>query len=127
MSDFVVDASAILAILQDEAFTHFDGRRIPGAWISTINLSEILAKLYAKGFGEEDAMRALGVFSLRAADFTERHAGAAARLVTSTRRAGLSFGDRACLATAQLLGLPAVTADRAWATVDAGVAVILVR
>ncbi|MEN3177177.1 MAG: hypothetical protein ABF812_16325 [Gluconobacter cerinus] len=47
----------------------------------------------------------------------------------ATKRVGLSHGDRACLALAKKMGLPAVTADRAWAEIaDAiGVEVVLIR
>lgn len=45
----------------------------------------------------------------------------------STRAAGLSLADRACLALAGRLGVPAVTADRAWADLDVGVEIVCVR
>ena len=45
----------------------------------------------------------------------------------STRKAGLSLADRACLALALDLGATAVTADRAWAKVDVGVEVKVIR
>jgi len=41
--------------------------------------------------------------------------------------AGLSLGDRACLALADAMGCPAVTADRAWSSIDIGVSVVLIR
>jgi PIN domain nuclease of toxin-antitoxin system len=44
-----------------------------------------------------------------------------------TRSFGLSLGDRACLALAQRLRLPVVTADRAWANLALGVTIQLVR
>ncbi len=44
-----------------------------------------------------------------------------------TWRAGLSFGDRACLALARILDLPALTTDRAWQDVDVGVTVQVIR
>lgn len=47
-------------------------------------------------------------------------------LVPATRAAGLSLGDRACLALARRLGVPALTAERRWAEV-AGVAGVEVR
>ena len=50
-----------------------------------------------------------------------------ARLRVLTRSAGLSLGDRACLALAQRLGLEAVTAERAWAGLELGVTVRVIR
>jgi ribonuclease VapC len=40
---------------------------------------------------------------------------------------GCSLGDRACLALALQLNLPALTADKAWSKVNAGVVVQLIR
>jgi len=44
-----------------------------------------------------------------------------------TRAAGLSLADRACLALAARLGVPAVTADRAWQSLDLGVEIVCIR
>jgi PIN domain nuclease of toxin-antitoxin system len=38
-------------------------------------------------------------------------------LLPATRRAGLSFGDRASLALATRLGVQALTADRSWQSI----------
>jgi PIN domain nuclease of toxin-antitoxin system len=51
----------------------------------------------------------------------------AARLRATTRKLGLSLADRCCLALAARLERPVLTADRAWAEVDAGVEVRLIR
>jgi PIN domain nuclease of toxin-antitoxin system len=50
-------------------------------------------------------------------------------LLPATRAAGLSLGDRACLALARRLGVRALTAERRWADVArvAGVEVRLIR
>ena len=58
--------------------------------------------------------------------FTSRQAEVAAGLLP-LRKAGLSLGDRACLALALDLGGQAVTADRAWGGIDLGLAVTLIR
>lgn len=83
-----------------------------GGAIGTVNLSEVLAKLV------EAELRAIVEDAL-----------VAASLRPLTRRVGLSLGDRACLALAIRLGLPAATADRAWVDLAApvGVEVRLVR
>jgi len=45
----------------------------------------------------------------------------------ATRRAGLSFSDRACLALAEHDRLPALTADRAWRHLGTGATVEVIR
>ena len=45
---------------------------------------------------------------------------ASALLAFLQLRAGLSLGDRACLALAGLLGTPALTTDRLWAKLALG-------
>lgn len=64
---------------------------------------------------------------LRFEPLSEQDAMRAARLRASTRKLGLSLADRCCLALASRLERPVLTADRAWADVDAGVDVRLIR
>ena len=123
----VADSSAVLALLKQEPFRGFDSRRLFGATISAVNLSEVLEKLCSGGLEEEEADEAVGELSLSVIDFDEPQARVAAHLRWQTRRAGLSLGDRACLALALRLGSPVATADRAWARLDLGVEVILIR
>lgn len=52
---------------------------------------------------------------------------AVAALYARTWRARLSLGDRACLALARDLRVPATTADQAWADLDLDVAVRIIR
>jgi PIN domain nuclease of toxin-antitoxin system len=75
----------------------------------------------------EEAEDALGGLGLDVRAFDERAAWEAGALRAGTRKAGLSLGDRACLALARDLGVPALTADAAWAKVPSGVEVRLVR
>ena len=51
----------------------------------------------------------------------------AAALLLPTVAWDLSLGDRACLALARVRDLPAVTADRAWAKLDLGIRIEVVR
>jgi len=43
------------------------------------------------------------------------------------RHVGLSFADRTCLATAKIEGATVLTADRAWATLDLGMVIRVIR
>ena len=119
--DLVADASAVIALLVGEPFIRFDATRLSNALISTVNLSEVLARLPELGVPEDAAADAVSRLTLRVVTFDETQARAAARLRALTRQAGLSLGDRACLALASELRLPVMTADRAWRDLDIGV------
>ncbi len=125
--DLVVDASAVLALLQNEPFRNFDPERIIGARISTVNLCEVLSKLQTAGLSEVDADRAVSLLDLRLVDFDAAHAKTTARLAPLTKAAGLSLGDRACLATGKILNAAVVTADKAWSSVNVQAEVIFTR
>ena len=60
-------------------------------------------------------------------EFNGDDAESVAQLWSTTRRVGLSLGDRACLSLVQKLGLPALTADRAWNGLGLDVEVRLIR
>lgn len=125
--EIVADASAVLAALKSERFDKFDPRRMVEASISAVNLCEVLTKLADDGLSEAQANAAVGVLDLRVYSFGQREASDAANLRLRTRSAGLSLGDRACLALAGELQCPVVTADRAWASLDIGVKIVLIR
>lgn len=123
----IADASAIIALLKQEPFGKLDPKRLFRATISAVNLSEVLERLCSGGLSESEAEEAVAELSLRVADFDETQARLAAYLRPLTRRAGLSLGDRACLALGLRLGRPVITADRVWASLDTGVEVVLIR
>ena len=123
----VLDASAVLALLQEEPVSHVVARHLPRAVIGAVNLSEVAAKLSDQGLDAasvEDIVFSLGV---RVVAFDAGQALAAGVLRPGARSAGLSLGDRACLALALGRGATALTANRAWARLPVGVKVELLR
>ncbi len=126
-SDWVADASAILAALKSEPITNIDPDSLIGTSISSVNLSEVVRKLIADGIGEDYVDEAVSSMDLRVVPFDYRQAVAAARLWTRTRSAGLSLADRACVGLGIDMGLPVVTADRAWSRLDIEVEIIQIR
>lgn len=131
MSTVVLDASAVIALLRDEPGADLvrqalETPDLPAptvALLSTVNLAEVVQHLgpdLPDIIGGERAI-------VSVVAFTDTHARAAAALHQTTRSAGLSLGDRACLALAQASDLPVLTGDRAWATVNVGVDVQLIR
>jgi ribonuclease VapC len=125
--EIVADASAILAALKNEPFADFDPRRLVGATVSAVNVCEVLSKLHDDGLNDTQARAAVSTMDLSVVAFDASQAHSAARLRSITRHAGLSLGDRACLALSQSLGCPVITGDRAWASLDVGVEVVLIR
>ncbi len=121
----VLDASALLAVLFREV--GFDVVPLEGSAVSAVNWSEVIqvaARRDTDVMGLGDAIAAEGAVVV---PFTAAHAESAAALWPKTRAAGLSLGDRACLALARRYGVPALTADRTWGDVEVGVEVVVVR
>jgi PIN domain nuclease of toxin-antitoxin system len=120
VSVVVLDASAVLALIYREPGHEQVADALPGAVCSTVNWAEVVGKLaqreHPNPASAADAVRTLGVKVL---PFTTTHAVAAGLLWPTTRAAGLSLGDRACLALAQATPESvAYTCDGAWATLD---------
>lgn len=123
----VLDASAVLAWLRAEPGADVVSPQLAGAVMSAVNWSEIWQKLDQHGVDAERATRRLRTLGVRVEPLTAEDAVTAARLWATTRKAGLSLGDRCCLGLAQRLNLPAITADAAWAELDLGLQVEVIR
>lgn len=127
MPDVVLDASAVLALLNDEPGADRVWPHLPGAHLSAVNAAEVVAKLVDAGLDADAAVQALDRLGLRIQPFGRDDILPAARLRAVTRSTGLSLGDRACLALASRLRAPALTADREWRRLETGVEVRLIH
>lgn len=95
--------------------------------ISSVNWSEVIQKALEKKTQVAGLREELESLGLEILPFTAELAEKTAHLRAETRAAGLSLGDRACLALADDLGLPAVTADKVWGDLPLRVEVRVVR
>ncbi len=129
MTTFVLDASAVLAWLWQEEGSDLVGERLAEnvCLLSSVNLAEIASKALDKGLPEPDLANLLASMELEVVPYVQEDALETARLRSSTRKLGLSLGDRACLGLAKARSAVAVTADRAWLKVDVGVVVECIR
>ncbi len=128
MSSYVLDASALLVLLKGETGSERVVEAITdGAAISAVNFSEVVGKLCEGGMPEEAIHESLDLLELDIVEFDTALAYQVGLLRTHTKRAGLSLGDRACLALAQHLNLPALTTDRAWEGLLPGLNVQVIR
>jgi PIN domain nuclease of toxin-antitoxin system len=123
----VVDASAVLAVLQGERGAEAVQPRLAGARMSAVNYAECVAKLIDRRLRPGEAILLLDSLGFDVAPLDDEAARRLAPLRARFRRAGLSFADCACLALAGATGLPALTADRRWAEIDHGIAVEVFR
>ncbi len=122
-----LDSSVVLAVMWGEAGAENAADQLRTGVISAVNYSETFGKLIDRGLTREAAETAIDALALRVVSFDEDQALAAGRLRETTRGAGLSLADRACLALAAAEGVPALTADRAWSRVDIGVEIEVIR
>jgi ribonuclease VapC len=123
----VLDASALLAFLRDEPGAPVVEAELSAAVISSVNWAEVIQKSLAVGVPIEGLANDLSAYGLTILPFTADDAHRAGELWLQTRALGLSLGDRACLATAARLNLPALTTDRSWAMLDLGIPVQVIR
>ena len=127
MSSYVLDASALLALLNAEEGAVLVQDLLPDAIISTVNLAEVITRLSAFGMPEAEIRDSLSLLGLEIADFDLELAFQTGLLYSLTRPLGLSLGDRACLALARMSHATAVTADRAWKDGNVSIEIKLIR
>jgi ribonuclease VapC len=127
MSAFVLDASAVLAVLFAETGSERAAARAEGAMMSTVNLTETLTKCAENDYPASDAVDFILNSNISVIDFDLELAKQAAALRKKTDRRVLSLGDRACLALAVREKAVAVTGDRIWATIDVGCQIEVIR
>jgi ribonuclease VapC len=128
VSRIVLDASAVLAILGEEAGAEkLTPRLLSDAIASTVNLAEVHSKLVSRGLNPDDAWDAAISPVRESAPFTDEHAKIAGSILRQTRKLGLSLGDRACLALGVALNAPVYTADQSWKSLRLGIRIHLIR
>lgn len=123
----VLDASALLAYLQDEPGSDQVEAVLPAAVISSVNWAEVVQKSIAAGAHVDGMGEDLEALGLEILPFTAEEAEIAARLWQQTRQYGLSLGDRACLGLGFRLKASVLTADRIWTALNLPVTVQSIR
>jgi PIN domain nuclease of toxin-antitoxin system len=125
MSSYVLDASAILALLNNETGADRVQEVLESATcsMSVVNWSEVARKLVERGLAVDPIAQNLLAVGVEFRNFDYNLAVAAAQIAAPP----LSLGDRACLSLAAALGAIALTADRIWETFSTGATIELIR
>lgn len=128
MNSIVLDASALLAILnQERGAEKLTPEMLSAAVCSTVNLAEVQGKLVERGLSPDDAWEAALSPVREAVPFSAEHARLAGSLIAATRARGLSLGDRACLALGIASKAAVFTADTSWKSLKLGIPIHVIR
>jgi len=127
VSKYVLDASALLALLDAEPGADKVAAVLANAVIGTVNLAEVHTKLAERGHSARQALARILSVMEAVVSFTEVHAAITGSLRASTMHLGLSLGDRACLALGIALDAEVYTAERVWAQVQPPCVIYLIR
>lgn len=124
----VLDASAVLALINDEPGADDVAAALSTAALSTVNLAEVVGKLVDVGADAGRARPLLVAAGVTLEPLTAEDAELAGALRAVDGGRGLSLGDRCCLALAvRHPSGEALTADRTWASLGLPVRVRLIR
>jgi ribonuclease VapC len=128
MSEVVLDASAILAVLFEERGSEvITDDLLTDALVSTVNLAEVQSKLVKMGADPEDAWEDALSLGAVPEPYSEDQAKIAGTLIAMTEKSGLSLGDRSCLALAIERKADVYTTERIWKNLKVGVPIHVIR
>ena len=127
MTSFVLDASALLALLNEEPGKDLVEEAIGDCSISAVNYCEVIGKLIDAGVPEDDARHTVDLLNIEIVNFDASLAFKAASLRPATKRFGLSLGDRCCLALGIARKATVLASERSWSKLKIGAKVKLIR
>lgn len=122
----VLDASALIAMIKGERGATKVASAIASARMSVVNYAEVVSHFIHAGMPEREVDAMLDPLPIALVPVDKALAQIAGRLRAATATAGLSLGDRFCLALARRDGLPAWTSDAQWRTIADAVEVKVV-
>jgi PIN domain nuclease of toxin-antitoxin system len=123
----VLDASALLCMLNDEPGADRVAQILPRSLIGATNYAEVVSKLRERGLSLDEIKEALGGLHLDVRSLSQSQAMLIGDLRPATRPLGLSLGDRACLALAIELEAEIYTTDVALTQAETAITVTNVR
>jgi len=123
----VLDASALLCLLNDEPGADRVAEVLTRSLIGATNLAEVVSKLRERGLSLDEVKEALGGLHLDVRPLTPGQAMLIGDLRPATRPLGLSLGDRACLALAIELEAELYTTDAALTKADVAITATNIR
>lgn len=128
-ASIVLDASALIAMLKEERGGDRVAEVIGDCCMCVINFAEVISYFAFAGYSQKQVAEILRPLPIDLVPADAELSWAAGLLRPKTKQAGLSLGDRYCLALAKRNGSEVLTADQSWEQIaeDVGVRVTLIR
>ncbi len=124
----VLDASALMSLINGEPGSILVQQHLDKACISSVNFTEVLGKMLEQGVPVLEAKRVLDNFNFEIIAFDEKQILGTSLLKLETKKYGFSLADCVCLNLGKILKLPILTSDKIWAKFsDSNIKVILIR
>jgi ribonuclease VapC len=123
----VLDASAVIAVLNVEPGADVVLGAMAGALISAVNYSEVLKKAIERCQTTGPIGELLDSYHVEIIPFDKEHAAASAELYPEGKPHGMSFADRACLALGVQRKLMVLTAESKMRLLTLPIKVKLIR
>ena len=129
MSALILDASVILAAILDERGGDAVFDMLDEAAISTVNVAEVYTYAAINALPTQAIDAFFAETGIEIVPFSQDQAVLAGQLASLTKKAGLSLGDRACLALAKARQAEVLTADHPWERIanDVGLTITMLR
>jgi len=123
----ILDASALLALIQEEPGSNVIKPLLKNSVMSTVNVAEVLTSLQRVNILPEEGLDYISLLINEIVDFDVDQAKEAADLYSKVKHKGLSLGDRACLALGLKYKAKIYTADKVWKDIHPELDIRLIR
>jgi PIN domain nuclease of toxin-antitoxin system len=127
VTSVVLDASAVIAVLNSEPGAELVLGVLAGSVISAVNYSEILKKTIERNGSPGRVANIIRDLAVAIIPFDEAHAVTAAELYPEVKPHGMSFADRACLSLGILRHVTVMTSERKMGLLNLPIKVKLIR
>ncbi|MEO8660051.1 MAG: PIN domain-containing protein [Bryobacteraceae bacterium] len=117
-AEFCLDASALLALMQQEPGFEIVAATLDRAVMHSVNVLEVLRKLTRNGLPPEVAVELFEELHINVIEqISMRHLKAATALIDQSKSLRLSLGDCVCLMLGEELNCTILTSEKSWSKV----------
>jgi ribonuclease VapC len=118
-TEYLLDASALLAVMLDEPGQELVQAILDRSSIHAVNVAEVVNKLMREGVPYDEAFTSIEELQVPVIqEFGLEQAVDCGQLIAATRKLGLGLGDCLCMTVAAWRRATAITAERIWTKLE---------